>query len=455
MSDINVVINPATEQVIDEYPVADEAAAEAAIGRAQQAQRDWISLPLSARRDGLRAIAAVVEANLEELARLEAQDVGKPISDARGEIGGVAECFHYYAGIVDKILGETIPVDGGVDMTFREPLGVVAVIAPWNFPLPISSWNIAPALAAGNSVVVKPAELTPLSTRRFGELVAGLDLPANLVQVLSGAGRTVGKVLTSHPGVAKVSFTGSTATGQDVMRSAAGTMKRITLELGGKSANVVFADADLARAIAAAPGDVFGNTGQDCCARSRILVERKVFDEFVGGFIEATRAMTIGDPMSESTVLGPLVSREHRAKVSSFLSDDVETVVAGEAPDGPGFWMAPRVVVNPDPSSSIVRDEIFGPIAAILPFDDEREAIRLANDTIYGLSGSIWTSDIGRALRVARGMECGTLSINSNSSVRIQTPFGGFKQSGFGRELGMAAIDGYTELKNVFINTAI
>jgi aldehyde dehydrogenase (NAD+)/betaine-aldehyde dehydrogenase len=451
VTDVNTVINPATEQIIAEFRVAGVADAEAAVGRASSAQREWAALPLNARRDGMLAIAAAVEASLEELAQLESSDVGKPISDARGEVAMVAECFKYYAGVVDKIRGETIPVDGGVDMTFREPMGVVAVIAPWNFPLPIASWNIAPALAAGNSVIVKPADITPLSTRRFGELVTELDLPPNLVQVVCGPGRVVGKVLTSHPGVAKVSFTGSTATGQDVMRSAADTMKRITLELGGKSANVVFADADMERAISSAPSAVFGNTGQDCCARSRILVERKAFDDFVSGFVTASAALKIGDPSDAATQLGPLVSRDHHAKVSSFITDDA--VLAGRAPDGPGFWMAPRVAVAPDLSSRVVTDEIFGPIAAIIPFDSEEEAIRLANGTIYGLSGSIWTSDLGRAFRVARAVESGTLSVNSNSSVRLQAPFGGFKQSGFGRELGLEAINGYTELKNVFIRT--
>jgi aldehyde dehydrogenase (NAD+)/betaine-aldehyde dehydrogenase len=437
--------------VIAEFEQADATTAEAAIFRAEKAQREWISLSLSARRDALRAIAAVVEAHREELAQLESADVGKPIADARGEIGGVAECFHYYAGVVDKILGETIPVDGGVDITFREPLGVVAVIAPWNFPLPIASWNIAPALAAGNAVIVKPADLTPLSTRRFVELVATLDLPEHLVQVVSGPGRTVGRVLTSHPGVAKVSFTGSTETGRDVMRAAAGTMKRLTLELGGKSANVIFSDADLDRAISEAPLSVFGNTGQDCCARSRILVERPVYDAFVAGFVDVTRGLAIGSPADDATQLGPLVSHSHRERVASYLRDDVPFVVAGHVPDGPGYWMAPRVAVGPDPASRIFTEEIFGPVAAIVPFDSEEEAIRLANASIYGLSGSIWTSDIARALRVARALESGTLSVNSNTSVRIQTPFGGSKQSGFGRELGLAAIDGYTDLKNVFI----
>jgi len=455
MSAVNTVINPATEEIITEYPLADAAAAARAIARAVQAQREWVRLPMATRRDGLLAIADTVSAHLEELAGLESADVGKPITDARAEIGGVAECFRYYAGVIDKILGDTIPVEGGVDFTFREPLGVVAVIAPWNFPLPIASWNIAPALAAGNSVVVKPADLTPLSTRRFGELVAGLDLPEGLVQVVSGPGRTVGAVFTTHPSVAKVSFTGSTETGQTIMRAAAGTMKRFTLELGGKSASVVFADAELDRAIAEAPLAVFGNTGQDCCARSRILVERSVFADFVDGFIAGTRALRIGDPKDECTALGPLVSAEHRSQVTGFLTSDVDAVVAGEIPDGPGFWMAPRVVIDPDPKSRIVTEEIFGPIAAILPFDDEEQAVALANDTVYGLSGSIWTRDIGRALRVARRIETGTLSVNSNSSVRIQTPFGGFKQSGMGRELGLAAIEGYTELKNVFVRTAV
>ena len=455
MTTTTTVLNPATAEPIDEVVDADRAEVDNTLERASRAQREWAALPLVARRDGLRAIADVIHAHLDEIARVETLNVGKPISSSRAEIAGVAEAFNYYAGLVDKIMGNTIPVDGGVDLTFREPLGVVAVIAPWNFPLAIAAWNVAPALAAGNAVVVKPAEQTPLSTVLFAQLVAKLDLPANLVQVLTGQGHTVGRLLTDHPLVAKISFTGSTETGIEVMQTAAKTMKRVTLELGGKSANVVFEDCDLDRAIAAAPMGVFDNTGQDCCARSRILVERSIFHEFVAGFIDATHRLRIGDPFDPDTQLGPLISAEHRKRVASFVDEpDLDIMTIGAVPDGPGFWMAPHVVINPGRERRIVKEEVFGPVVAILPFDDEADAVALANDTIYGLSGSIWTSDVGRALRVARGIQSGALSVNSNSSVRLQTPFGGFKQSGMGRELGLAAIDGYTELKNVFIDTA-
>jgi aldehyde dehydrogenase (NAD+)/betaine-aldehyde dehydrogenase len=453
MSSYISVFNPATEELIGEVPAYDVAEVNAAVERAQGAQRSWAKRPLAERRDALWAIADAVIAHSDELALLESTDVGKPLSAARQEVLGVAECFKYYAGVVDKILGDTIPVDGGISMTFREPMGVVAVISPWNFPLPIASWNIAPALACGNAVIVKPAALTPLSTVRFGQIVKDLGVIGDALQVLTGSGARIGNALAEHPGVNKISFTGSTETGRSILHAASKTMKRVTLELGGKSASVVYDDVDLAKCLQAAPLSVFENTGQDCCARSRFLVQRGVFDEFVEGFIESTRALKIGDPLHGSTNLGPLVSAAHRDTVTSFLEDGLNVVTAGEAPEGPGFWMAPRIVIAPDPKSRVATDEIFGPIASVIPFDTEEEAIALANDSIYGLSGSIWTQDIGQAMRTARRLESGTLSVNSNSSIRIQTPFGGFKQSGIGRELGQAAVEGYTELKTVFVRT--
>jgi betaine-aldehyde dehydrogenase len=362
----------------------------------------------------------------------------------------VAQVFHFYAGAVDKHYGETIPVTGGIDVTFREPLGVVGLITPWNFPLNIASWKIGPALATGNTIVIKPAELTPLTTLRLGELALAAGIPEGVLNVVVGKGSVVGQRLVDHPDVSKIGFTGSTEVGQRVMQGAAATIKRVTLELGGKSANVIFADADLEKAAASAPYSVFDNAGQDCCARSRILVEASAYDRFVELLVEATRGVKVGDPTEDATEMGPLISAEHRATVASFVEG--EPLFRGDAPEGAGFWF-PCTLVEATNDDRVAREEVFGPVAAVIPFTDEADAIRIANDTPYGLSGSIWTRDGARALRVARGISAGVLSVNSNSSVRVHTPFGGMKQSGFGRELGMAALDGYTDLKNVFIST--
>ena len=447
------VIEPATEQVLAEVREAGIEQADEAVARAKAAFPAWRALTPRDRAGILRRLAAAVESHAEELAQLEARNVGKPISDARGEVGLVVDVFNYYAGAPERLFGETIPVAGGVDMTFREPLGVVVLIVPWNFPLPIASWKVAPALAAGNTVVLKPAGLTPLTAIELGKIALEAGLPGGVLNVVVGAGRVVGEHLVQHPDVAKIAFTGSTEVGKRIGALAAQSIKRVTLELGGKSANIIFADADLERAAAAAPLAVFGNAGQDCCARSRILVERSALDRFMQAFEKAVQALRVGDPLDDQTEMGPLVSAEHRAKVASFLDDGSPVAFRGSAPQGPGYWFAPTVLCPVSNADRVARDEIFGPIAAVIPFEDEAEAIRLANDTIYGLSGSIWTSNAGRAMRVARAVETGTLSINSNTSVRVTTPFGGFKQSGVGRELGPHALEHYTELKNVYLST--
>jgi betaine-aldehyde dehydrogenase len=443
-------MNPATEEPIAELEQAGVEEVDAAVARARAAFPGWRAVGVSDRARLLRRLATLVEEHAEELAAIESRNVGKPIAGARGEVAMVANVFHFYAGAVDKHHGETIPVDGGVDVTFREPLGVCGLIVPWNFPLNIASWKLGPALACGNTVVLKPAELTPLSALRLAELVLEAGIPKGVVNVLVGPGRVVGQRLVEHPDVAKIAFTGSTEVGTSVMRGAADTVKRVTLELGGKSANVVFADADLERAAASAPYAVFDNAGQDCCARSRILVQRAAWDRFGELLVEATAGVRVGDPGDETTEMGPLISAQHRETVASYVNGNV--VFRGNVPDGPGYWF-PCTLVEASNDDRIAREEVFGPVAALIPFEDEAEAIRLANDTPYGLSGSIWTRDGARALRVARALDSGVLSVNSNSSVRVTTPFGGFKQSGFGRELGMHALESYSEVKNVFLST--
>jgi betaine-aldehyde dehydrogenase len=447
------VIEPATEQVLAELPRAGVEETDAAVSRAKQAFPAWRALAPADRSSLLHRLTDAIDGRAEDLAVLEARNAGKPISDARGEMGMVVETFRYYAGAPERLTGKTIPVAGGVDMTFREPLGVVGLITPWNFPLTIACWKIAPALAAGNTIVLKPAELTPLTAVELERIALEAGVPEGVLNVVPGKGSVAGQRIVEHPDVAKVAFTGSTEVGRGIAQAASATIKRVTLELGGKSANVIFGDADLEAAASSAPMAVFGNAGQDCCARSRILVERSAMDDFMASLEKAVTSIKVGDPLDESTQMGPVISADQLETVSSYVNGDAPIAFRGSAPDGPGYWFPPTVLAPVSNDDRPAREEIFGPVACVIPFEDEADAIRIANDTIYGLSGSVWTRDGAKALRTARAMETGVVSINSNTSVRVSTPFGGFKQSGVGRELGPDALDAYSEIKNVYYAT--
>jgi acyl-CoA reductase-like NAD-dependent aldehyde dehydrogenase len=451
---VHDVISPVTEEVVATVPSTTAEETDAAIARARVAFESWRRVSPGDRARLLRRFASTVDSHLDELANLEVRNAGHTIGNARWEAGNVRDVLDYYAGAPERLTGRQIPVPGGMDVTFYEPLGVVSVIVPWNFPMPIAGWGFAPALAAGNTVVLKPAELTPMTAIRLAELALEAGLPEGVFTVLPGKGSVVGERFVRHPAVRKVCFTGSTEVGKHIMAGCAEQVKRVTLELGGKSANVVFADADLAKAAAAAPYAVFDNAGQDCCARSRILVQDSAYDEFMALLEPAVQGFRCEDPALPTAEMGPLISAQQREVVASYV-DAADVAFRGTAPSGKGYWYPPTVLTATSTMDRHWREEIFGPVVSVLRFSDEDEAIRLANDTEYGLSGSIWTGDLGRAIRVARGIETGNLSVNSNSSVRYWTPFGGMKQSGLGRELGPDALAAFTDVKNVFFGTEI
>ena len=451
MSATYQVINPATEGLVEKVNLADLAATDAVIEKAYKTFESWKKVTPADRAKLLRAFAQIVFEHREELAKLEVTNSGHTIGNALWEADNVANVLNYYSASPERLFGRQIPVPNGIDITFKEPLGVVGIIVPWNFPMPIASWGFAPALAAGNTVVLKPAEYTPLTAVRLSELALKAGIPEGVFNVIVGKGSVVGNRFVTHPKVRKVVFTGSTEVGKQIMAGCADQVKRVTLELGGKSANIIFADSDIERAAAAAPGAVFDNAGQDCCARSRLLVEKSVFDKFMAAFESSVKKFKVADPSLANTDMGPLISKKQLDSVQSYLTETV--AFTGSAPSGAGFWMAPTVLLPKDTKSKSWNEEIFGPVVSVLPFDDEADAIKKANDTEFGLSGSIWTNNSAKAIRVARAVESGNLSVNSNSSVRYWTPFGGYKQSGLGRELGPDALDSFTEVKNVFIAT--
>jgi acyl-CoA reductase-like NAD-dependent aldehyde dehydrogenase len=447
------VISPVNAKSVAEIAMADLQQTDVIIAKAAKAFESWRKVTPGDRAKLLRKFAALVDSYNEELAQLEVLNSGHTIGNARWEAGNVRDVLNYYSAAPERLFGRQIPVPNGIDITFKEPLGVIGVIVPWNFPMPIAGWGFAPALAAGNTVVLKPAELTPMTAIRLGEIALEAGIPEGVFNVIPGKGSIVGERFVTHPLVRKIVFTGSTTVGKHIMQGCADQVKRVTLELGGKSANIIFADADIEKAAAGAPGAVFDNAGQDCCARSRILIQRSAYDKFMELFEVAVKKFRVEDPSLDTAEMGPLISAQQLARVQEYISADTEIAFQGSKPTGDGYWFAPTVLTPKDTKDRAYREEIFGPVVSVLAFEDEDDAIRIANDSEYGLSGSIWSRDIGRAVRVSRAVEAGNLSVNSNSSVRYWTPFGGYKQSGLGRELGPDALDAFTETKNVFFDT--